>query len=325
MYIKNIDFSGTVRVYLDSSANKSHQTEIDISNSESWRKFEAELESSATEDGGLSIEFNGAGTLCVDFVQLIPQNSYGYGNSEWKYTTLRADLAEALKKLNPAFIRFPGGCFCEGDSLENLFDWKSTIGPLEERKQSYNVWRNDDAGDYYINSNELGYGEYFNLCADLGAEPVPCLNVGLTCQGRNGYDINVDALKKLNMSDEEFRNYLISERNFDEKDESGIEARIKEVDALNYTSEADFDKYLETIALTPGTHEWQNYVQDVLDLIEYANGDANTTYWGAVRAANGRTEPYNLKYIGLGNENWGEVYWRNFDALYKAVKENTPI
>ncbi|UKI22832.1 MAG: hypothetical protein L6V88_11510 [Anaerotruncus sp.] len=73
MYIKNIDFSGTVRVYLDSSANKSHQTEIDISNSESWRKFEAELESSATEDGGLSIEFNGTGTLCVDFVQLIPQ------------------------------------------------------------------------------------------------------------------------------------------------------------------------------------------------------------------------------------------------------------
>ena len=324
MYIKNIDFSGTVRVYLDSSANKSHQTEIDISNSESWRKFEAELESSATEDGGLSIEFNGAGTLCVDFVQLIPQNSYGYGNSEWKYTTLRTDLAEALKKLNPAFIRFPGGCFCEGDSLENLFDWKSTIGPLEERKQSYNVWRNDDAGDYYINSNALGYGEYFNLCADLGAEPVPCLNVGLTCQGRNGYDINVDALKKLNMSDEEFRNYLISERNFDEKDESGIEARIKEVDALNYTSEADFDKYLETIALTPGTHEWQNYAQDVLDLIEYANGDANTTYWGAVRAANGRTEPYNLKYIGLGNENWGEVYWRNFDALYKAVKEKYP-
>ena len=257
-------------------------------------------------------------------MQLIPQNSYGYGNSEWKYTTLRADLVEALKKLNPAFIRFPGGCFCEGDSLENLFDWKSTIGPLEERKQSYNVWRNDDAGDYYINSNALGYGEYFNLCADLGAEPVPCLNVGLTCQGRNGYDINVDALKKLNMSDEEFRNYLISERNFDEKDESGIEARIKEVDALNYTSEADFNKYLETIALTPGTHEWQNYVQDVLDLIEYANGDANTTYWGAVRAANGRTEPYNLKYIGLGNENWGEVYWRNFDALYKAVKEKYP-
>ena len=67
-----------------------------------------------------------------------------------------------------------------------------------------------------------------------------------------------------------------------------------------------------------------NYVQDILDLIEYANGDATTTYWGAIRAANGHEEPYNLKYIGLGNENWGDVYWRNFDALYKEVKAAYP-
>lgn len=324
MYVKNVDFSGTVRIYLDSPSNKSHQTEIDISNSESWRKFEAELESAATEDGGLAIEFNGTGTLCIDFVQLIPQSSYGYGNSKWKYTTLRSDLVNALKALNPAFIRFPGGCFCEGDSLDNLYNWKDTIGPLESRRQGCNIWRNDEAGDYYINSNSLGYGEYFNLCSDLGAEPVPCLSAGITCQGRNGYDINVDALKKLSMSDEEFRNYLITERNFDKNDAASLDNRIKEVEALGYTSEADFDKYLETIALTPGTHDWQNYVQDILDLIEYANGDSTTTYWGAVRAANGHSEPYNLKYIGIGNENWGEVYWRNFDAIYKAIKAKYP-
>ena len=158
----------------------------------------------------------------------------------------------------------------------------------------------------------------------MGAEPVPCLSAGITCQGRNGYDINVDALKKLSMSDEEFRNYLITERNFDKNDAASLDNRIKEVEALGYTSEADFDKYLETIALTPGTHDWQNYVQDILDLIEYANGDSTTTYWGAVRAANGHSEPYNLKYIGIGNENWGEVYWRNFDAIYKAIKAKYP-
>ena len=202
MYVKNVDFSGTVRIYLDSPSNKSHQTEIDISNSESWRKFEAELESAATEDGGLAIEFNGTGTLCIDFVQLIPQSSYGYGNSKWKYTTLRSDLVNALKELNPAFIRFPGGCFCEGDSLDNLYNWKDTIGPLESRRQGCNIWRNDEAGDYYINSNSLGYGEYFNLCSDLGAEPVPCLSAGITCQDKNGYGVNVDAIKKLSMSDE---------------------------------------------------------------------------------------------------------------------------
>lgn len=324
-YIKNVDFEGTVQVYLEGEKNPAAAYQIDISNCNAgWRKVETTLKSAATEDGALTIEFNGTGTLYLDFVQLIPHDSYGYGQEQWKYTTLRADLVAALKDLNPSFIRFPGGCFCEGDSLERLFDWKATIGPLEEREQSYNVWRNDEAGDYYINSNAMGYGEYFNLCADLGAEPVPCLNVGLTCQGRNGYDINVDALKKLTMSDEEFRQYLIDERDFSEDDNEGIENRIKEVNALGYTSEADFDAYLETIALTPGTAEWENYVQDILDLIEYANGDATTTYWGAIRAANGHEEPYNLKYIGLGNENWGDVYWRNFDALYKEVKAAYP-
>ncbi len=324
-YIKNIDFDGTVQVYLDGDKNPATAYQLDISNTQAdWRKIETTLQSAATEDGALTIEFNGSGTLCLDFVQLIPHDSYGYGQEEWQYTTLRSDLVDAIKKLNPSFIRFPGGCFCEGDSLERLFDWKATIGPLEEREQSYNVWRNDDAGDYYINSNAMGYGEYFNLCSDLGAEPVPCLNVGLTCQGRNGFDINVDAREKLSMSDEEFRQYLIDVRGYSEDDNSGIESRINEVNALGYKSEADFDAYLETIALTPGTPEWENYVQDILDLIEYANGDATTTYWGAIRAANGHEQPYNLKYIGLGNENWGDVYWRNFDALYKEVKAVYP-
>lgn len=324
-YIKNVDFDGTVQVYLDGDKNPVSAYQLDISNTQAgWRKIETTLKSAATEDGGLTIEFSGTGTLYMDFVQLIPHDAYGYGQDEWQYTTLRADLVDAIQKLDPSFIRFPGGCFCEGDSLERLFDWKATIGPLEEREQSYNVWRNDDAGDYYINSNAMGYGEYFNLCADLGAEPIPCLNVGLTCQGRNGFDINVDAREKLSMTDDQFRQYLIDVRGYAQDDTDGIESRIEEVNALGYTSEADFDAYLETIALTPGTAEWENYVQDILDLIEYANGDATTTYWGAIRAANGHEQPYDLKYIGLGNENWGDVYWRNFDALYKEVKAVYP-
>lgn len=324
-YIKNVDFDGTVQVYLDGDKNPASAYQLDISNTKAdWRKIETTLKSAATEDGGLTIEFSGTGTLYMDFVQLIPHDAYGYGQDEWQYTTLRADLVDAIQKLDPSFIRFPGGCFCEGDSLERLFDWKATIGPLEEREQSYNVWRNDDAGDYYINSNAMGYGEYFNLCADLGAEPIPCLNVGLTCQGRNGFDINVDAREKLSMTDDQFRQYLIDVRGYAQDDTDGIESRIEEVNALGYTSESDFDAYLETIALTPGTAEWENYVQDILDLIEYANGDATTTYWGAIRAANGHEQPYDLKYIGLGNENWGDVYWRNFDALYKEVKAVYP-
>ena len=324
-YIKNSDFDGTVSVYLDSPSNKSNITQLDISNTSGiWTKLTATLESVAAEDGGLAIEFNGKGTLCLDFVTLIPQSSYGYGSESWKYTTLRSDLYTALAQLNPGFIRFPGGCLAEGDSLANLYDWKETIGPLEERTQFYNLWR-DDNGREYINTNAMGYHEYFQLCADLGAEALPILNVGLTCQGRAGYDDHVLALKKASMTDDEWEAYLTEERNLDPKEKAQERKDFTDyINSLSINSQDDFESYLDTIALRPGAKEWDAYVQDILDLIEYANGDPDKTYWGARRAANGSRQPFNLKYIGLGNENWGEIYERNFKALYKEVKKAYP-
>lgn len=324
-YINNKDFDGTVSVYLNSPKNKNNITELDISACGNiWSKIGATLTSYAQEDGGLTIEFNGTGTLYIDFVSLVPTNSYGYDKSEWKYTSLRSDLSTAIKQLNPGFIRFPGGCLAEGDSLDNLYSWKDTIGPLEERKQTYNLWRDDEGRDY-INTNAMGYHEYFQLCKDFAAEPLPILNVGLTCQARAGYDDHVTALKKATMSAEEWENYLTESRNLDP--EKNIDERneyTSYIEGLGINSQSDFDNYLDTIALKPGTKEWNTYVQDILDLIDYANGNATTSYWGALRAANGSEEPFNLKYIGLGNENWGEIYERNFRALYAEIKKSHP-
>lgn len=287
-YIRNEDFDGTVRVYLDSSHNSSNITELDISRCGNvWNEITTTLTSVAKEDGGLTIEFNGKGTINLDFVSLIPQDSYGYGTDEWKYVSLRPDLYQALENLSPSFVRFPGGCLAEGDSLDNLYNWKNTIGPLEERKQFYNLWRDDNGRDY-INTMAMGYHEYFQLCSDLQAEPLPILNVGLTCQPRADYG---------------------------KMEKDYLDKKI---------SAQQWEDYLDTIALRPGTSKWEAYVQDVLDLIEYANGDATTTYWGALRAANGSVKPFNLKYIGLGNENYGIVYERNFRALYDEVKKAYP-
>lgn len=323
-YINNRDFEGTVSVYLDSDANRVNVTELDISKCGSvWSKLSATLTSVAQEDGGLTIEFDGTGTLLLDFVTLVPKDSHGYGTDEWKYTTLRSDLYTALEQMNPAFIRFPGGCLAEGDSLENLYDWKETIGPLEERVQFYNLWRDDEGRDY-INTMAMGYHEYFQLCSDLDAEPLPILNVGLTCQGRAVYDDYVLALEKCSMTDDEWETYLTETRNIDPENTQEREDFTKYIEGLNINSREDFETYLDTIALRPGTAEWDAYVQDILDLIEYANGDATTTYWGAIRAANGSAEPFDLKYIGLGNENWGEIYERNFKALYEEVKKAYP-
>lgn len=325
-YVKNIDFEGSISVYLDSKSNSYKTVKLNTTalSSNQWTKLTATLKSAADEDGGLAIVFEGEGSIQLDFVSLIPQDSYGYGTDEWKYTTLRPDLLQALKNLSPSFVRFPGGCLCEGDSLENLYSWKDTIGALEERPQTYNVWANDDNGNHYNNTNSMGYHEYFQLCEDLQAKAIPVVNVGLTCQGRNGYDDHIAALNKVNMNDSQWRAFLINEKGFDEKDEDRISEYTEYIDSLKINSQQDFDKWLKTVAYTPGTPEFNNYVQDVLDLIEYANGDAQTTYWGALRSANGHPQSFNLEYIGLGNENWGDVYFRNFDALYKEVKEKYP-
>lgn len=285
-YFKNVDFEGTVKAMLSAKGNKNFY-EFDISACADWTKITLPLTSEATADGSLLLSFIGNGSFYMDFVSLVPTNSHGYGTEEWKYTTLRTDLYETLSNLSPAFIRFPGGCLAEGDSLETIYNWKNTIGTLETRKQTSNLWADDENGRYYINTNSLGFHEYFTLCAELGAEPVPVLNAGLICQGRAGYNEN---LQKYNNGE---------------------------------MTEAEWQEYVKTIAYEPGTEEFTQYLQDIFDLIEYANGDV-TTEWGAKRAENGHAEPFNMKYLAIGNENWGEVYWRNFDVVYKAVKEKYP-
>ncbi len=286
-YVINEDFEGTVGVSICNFITRDNTVDIDIGSDKRWKKVEAELVSEKTEDGGLNFLIEGKGTFYIDFVELIPKSSHGYGSEKWKYVTLREDLYEALNTLKPAFIRFPGGCLCEGTDINKNYDWKKTIGPLENREQSENLWRDDWNGRQYINTSAMGYHEYFQLCADIGAEPVPILNVALTCQGRNDYGGRRWAYENGEISKEEF------------------------------------EKYIKSIALTPGTKEFDAYIQDIFDLIEYANGD-ETTVWGKKRIENGSKEPFNLKYIGLGNENAGEVYFRNFDAIYKAVKEKYP-
>lgn len=275
----------TVNAYLENNQGEKLSDTVTFRvQTDVWAKYTVEL-SAAKSDGGILVLKFGTGDVTFDFVCLYPQKSYGYGTDTWQYTSLRQDLFQALYNMHPAFLRFPGGCVAEGDSLENLFNWKDTIGPLEGRKQFYNLWRNDEMD--YNNSYSVGYHEYFQLCEDLGAAPVPILNVGLVCQARCGYDETYEKYQSGAMTAEEW------------------------------------EEYLDTIALRPGTAEWDAYVQDILDLIEYANGDV-TTEWGAKRAENGHPAPFGLSYIGLGNENWGEVYFRNLKALKAAVNEKYP-
>lgn len=225
-----------------------------------WKKYTAEITASADYDrANLQLLCLETGVLDVDMVSLMPQDTYkGHG--------IRRDMAEALEALNPKFMRFPGGCVIHGggDGFWNTYRWKTTIGPKEQRRGLKNTWG-------YHQSMGLGYYEYFQLCEDMGMQPLPILPCGVSCQGTNGG--------------------------------WGMKTQAQDVVPM---SEMD---------------EW---LQDALDLIEWANGDVNTT-WGKKRAEQGHPAPFNLKYLGIGNEEKiTKEFEERFKYMYKVIREKHP-
>jgi len=114
----------------------------------------------------LEISGDSRGVLFLDMVSLLPKKT-------WKDHGLRIDLAEALDALHPKFLRFPGGCWVEGNDLAHMNHWKETVGNIDTRTPLWNIW------NYYATQG-LGYHEYLQLAEDLGAEPLFCINVGMS-------------------------------------------------------------------------------------------------------------------------------------------------
>lgn len=234
---------------------------VDLKNfSGDWQKYTATLHPRDTDPKArLAVLLVGKGALDVDFISLFPENT-------WKHRPggLRADMVQALADLHPGFMRFPGGCIVEGSVLERRYHWKNTIGPVEDRKLLINRWNYEflhrPTPDYY-QSFGLGFFEFFQLCEDIGASPLPILNCGMACQFNSGELCPLDQL--------------------------------------------------------------QPYIQDALDLIEFANGPTDSV-WGARRAAMGHPKPFHLQMMGVGNEQWGQQYIDRYEKFAAAIKEKYP-
>lgn len=225
-----------------------------------WQKYNAVFSSSKTvEKAKLQITFTGKGVVNMDMISLFPQDTW-----KGRKGGLRKDLVQKLYDLQPGFLRFPGGCIVEGRTLAERYQWKKTIGKLEDRENLINKWNNGFAHrltpDYW-QSFGLGFFEYFQLAEDLGAEPLPILSCGMACQ------FNTAELVKME----------------------------------------DLDPY----------------VQDALDLIEFANGDSNTK-WGKIRTEMGHPKTFNMKFIGVGNEQWGADYIERYKVFEKAIHAKYP-
>ena len=225
-----------------------------------WSKGIVSFTATATEPKAkLNIWFEGTGSIDTDMVSLFPDDT-------WKNRAggLRADLVQLLADLKPGFLRFPGGCIVEGRDLENRYQWKKTVGKVEDRHVIVNRWNTEFkhrlTPDYY-QSFGMGFFEYFQLAEDIGAEPLPILSCGMACQFNTAEVVPMDELDP--------------------------------------------------------------YIQDALDLIEFANGTADSK-WGKVRAKMGHSAPFNLKMIGVGNEQWGAQYIERYEAFVKIIKVKYP-
>lgn len=244
---------------IDSLDNVLGETSVSL-DSDSWKTYESIFTANTSEmKAKVKITFEGEGEIDLDMVSLFPQDTW-----KGRKKGLRKDLVQLLDDMNPGFLRFPGGCIVEGRTLARRYQWKKTVGDIEDREILVNRWNTEFAHrptpDYY-QSFGLGFFEYFQLSEDMGAEPLPILGCGIACQFNTGELVPMD--------------------------------------------------------------EMGPYVQDALDLIEFANGDTNTA-WGQVRSDMGHPEPFNMKYIGIGNEQWGPAYIERYKVFEKAIKAKYP-
>lgn len=212
--------------------------------SSDWAYHAIDLTASVTDPKAkLTLSAEGKGTLFLDMVSLMPATT-------WKNHGLRVDLADSVRDLRPAFIRFPGGCWVEGETRDKMYNWKKTIGDVAARTPLWNIW------GYYA-THGLGFHEYLQFAEDLGAQPLFDINCGMS--------------------------------------------------------------HKETVPMS-SMNQW---VQDALDAIEYANGPTNS-HWGALRAKAGHPAPFNLKYMEIGNENGGAAYRQRWPLFVQAIKTNYP-
>ncbi len=228
-----------------------------------WKKCEGIIRPTANiNNGAFQLQVSSPCTLVFDMVSCFPPTFKDRENG------MRKDLAQMLADMKPRFMRFPGGCYVEGRTgwdrepgNNTRWEWKKTIGPVEERPGH----RNQQWG-YWVSDGQ-GYHEFLQFCEDIGSAAMFVCNVGMG------------------------HGWVQDYRNIGE------------------------------------------YIQEVLDAIEYANGDS-TTVWGRKRAQNGHPEPFNLKYVEIGNENCNfnfgdnsdqsDHYFERYIQFYNAIKTYYP-
>lgn len=232
------------------------ETAFEIGGSK-WQQVAGQIEANETDsDARFVLLSETQGGIAIDMISVLPTDTF-----KGRENGLRRDLAEVIADLSPKFVRFPGGCLVHGNGLPNMYRWKDTVGPIQERRAQPNLWG-------YHQTVGLGYFEYFQFCEDIDAKPMPIVPAAVSCQNSA------------------------------------------------HTAGAGQDGLPR--------EEMPAYIQELVDLVEWANGPP-TSRWGAVRAAAGHPEPFGLEYLGVGNEDHiTPEFEERFEMIYEALRERCP-
>ncbi len=140
-----------------------------------WKQYSCKLVATASDPKArFVLSFGSTGTVWLDFVSLFPAKTF-----KNRPNGMRADLAQYLADLKPAFIRWPGGCFVEGINIQSAPSWSTSIGAVEKRKPTYSPWE-------YWSSNGFGYHEFLQFCEDINSSALYVFNAGVSCDFRSG-------------------------------------------------------------------------------------------------------------------------------------------
>jgi len=243
--------TGPVSVRLENARGQACSNTVTFTDIQTgWQRFSDQLKADQTEsESRLVITAGSQGSLWLDFVSLFPANTW-----KGRPNGLRPDLAQMIADLKPGFVRFPGGCVVEGGTIETAYNWKLTVGPLEERQERFGPWM-------YRRTQGMGLYEYLRFCEDIKAEPLWVGFVGQTCIFRERENVPMEDM---------------------------------------------------------------GWVRDnFLDIVEYANGPEDSK-WGRMRADAGHPDPFDLKYVEIGNENEGPEYGERYRFVYDSLKAKYP-
>jgi alpha-L-arabinofuranosidase len=181
------EFGGPLTAALKTSDGRilaSH--EFAVKPGDSWRKYAATLSAAGSEaHAHLALSFGSRGRLWVDFVSLFPAKTF-----HDRPNGMRSDIAQMIAEMKPAFLRFPGGCYVEGITVESRPQWKTTLGRLEDRVPTYSPWG-------YWSTNGIGYHEFLQFAEDIGASALYVVNAGISCAFRSGTFIPDEGLEPL--------------------------------------------------------------------------------------------------------------------------------